>query len=271
MLTEMLGKGGRICQHAMEGKIRCPLIVRPTSEDVITGHLFQTLRVLNPRWWLPQMLNEALGSKRFRQQVFRNLRIELWQNKPPYPRELLPWEEGSTQVDVVISWANPPTTVFVEMKYGSDLSAKTSGDNGQHGFPSDQLVRNVRVGLLDCGYFQQQRLFESPLRDFVVLVVSPQSKHPLVAKYRQPDELRRSIPGSDRLRGLPKLPFVGESCYADIVRLLKRQRRWFSRPERTLIDTLTAYLEFKQAHVPERRVFGRATPALAVTGETHDS
>jgi len=57
MLTEMLGKGGRVCQPAREGKLKCPLIVRPTSEDVITGQLFGTLRAINPRWWLPNLLN----------------------------------------------------------------------------------------------------------------------------------------------------------------------------------------------------------------------
>jgi len=43
-------------------KLRCPLIVRPTSEDVITGHVFQTLGIINPRWWLADMLNLALGA-----------------------------------------------------------------------------------------------------------------------------------------------------------------------------------------------------------------
>ena len=60
MLTEMHGKGGTLCSHARTGAIRCPLIVRPTSEDVITGHLFQMLGYLNPRWWLPELLNTAL-------------------------------------------------------------------------------------------------------------------------------------------------------------------------------------------------------------------
>ena len=96
MLTELLGKGGQVCQQAKAGEIKCPLIVRPTSEDVITGQLFQALESVNPRWWLPQILNTALGTSRFRQQVFRRLRIDLWKNRPPYPRELLPWNEGST-------------------------------------------------------------------------------------------------------------------------------------------------------------------------------
>ena len=74
MLTELNGKGGCLCEPARQGKLRCPLIVRSTSEDVVTGQLFGTLRVLNPRWWLPDILNQALGAERFRRQVFRDLR-----------------------------------------------------------------------------------------------------------------------------------------------------------------------------------------------------
>src|SRR3954468_16242104 len=102
MLTEMLGKGGNLCSPARRGEIHCPLIVRPTSEDLITGHLVQSLRVLNARWWLPDLLNAGLGTDRFRRQYFRRLRIEPWRNRPRFPRELLPWEEGSTQVDITI-------------------------------------------------------------------------------------------------------------------------------------------------------------------------
>ena len=161
MLTEMLGKGGRVCEPAREGKLRCPLIIRPTSEDVVTGEIFQVLRAVNPRWWLPQMLNKALGASRFRQQVFRRLKIELWRNRPVYPRELLPWAEGSTQVDATITWENPPTTIYIETKYASGVSPKVVGDDGNRGFPSDQIVRNIRVGLFECGWFRTHGLFES--------------------------------------------------------------------------------------------------------------
>jgi hypothetical protein len=206
MLTELHGKAGRICQSALEGKLRCPLIVRPTSEDVITGHLAQVLRVLNPRWWLPDLLNLALGESRFHRQVFRRLKIEPWKNRPRYPRELLPWEEGSTQVDLVFSWENPPTTVYVEMKYGSDLSFTTAGNNGRGGFPSDQLIRNARVGLLECGWFNTGSLFDLPPRDFVLILCSPAKGHCLVHKYRDSKRLLRAIPHSDRLQGLPAAP-----------------------------------------------------------------
>jgi hypothetical protein len=253
MLTELLGKGGQVCQAAKDGQLRCPLIIRPTSEDVITGNLFGALRAVNPRWWLPQLLNRALGTRRFRQQVFRRLDIQLWKNRRPYPRELLPWEEGSTQVDVTITWENPPTTIFIEMKYGADLAAKTSGDNGSHGFPSDQLIRNIRVGLLECGWFQRGGLVQVPPRNFAVIVIGPTKGHPLVAAYRDPDRLRSAIPHHDRLSDLPVSPFVGEATYGEVAEVLQANLKWLSRPEQVLARDVADYLAFKVQRRPEER------------------
>lgn len=55
---------------------------------------------------LPDLLNHALGSERFHRQVFRDLRIELWQKQRTYPRQHLEWTEGQTEVDVVLTWEN---------------------------------------------------------------------------------------------------------------------------------------------------------------------
>ncbi len=261
MLTELRGKGGNLCSQARSGEIRCPLIVRPTSEDVITGHIFQSLGYLNPRWWLPDLLNAGLGAGRFQRQFFRDLKIRLWQNQPCYPKELLPWYEGSSQIDAVISFENPPTTIFIEAKYGSSLSTSVAGDDGRSGYPSDQLIRNIRVGLLQTGYFDQgEELFEQPPRDFVVLVLAPSKGHPLVEQYRDRWKLRGAIPHADRLVGLPQDPFVGEIDYNDIQSTLTSQARWMTAPERRVVADLAEYLEFKRSNLPNKMAFKSPGP-----------
>ena len=252
MFTEMLGKGGNVCSQAKEGSIRCPLIIRPTSEDAITGYVFQSLRAINPRWWLPQLLNNALGTDRFRQQVYRDLKIELWKNRAPYPRDMLPWREGSTQVDVTITWGNPPTTVFMEVKYTANLSASTTADDGSSGYPSDQLIRNARVGLLETGWFRRDELFQADRRDFTLIVFGPKTGNALVAAYRDTTRLLGAIPHSDRLSGLPATPFIGEASYQVLAGILKAHQRWLTRPERTIANDVAAYLDFKIAQLIQK-------------------
>lgn len=247
MWVERFGKAGGLCQPAREGQLRCPLIVRQTSEDVLVGHLFQSLHYLNPSWWLPDILNGALRAPRFRRQFFRNFRIELWKNRPWYPRTMLPWNEGSTQVDVTLAWENPPTTVFIEAKYTAELSAKTARNNGQHGYPSDQFVRTIRVGLLETGWFQAEELFDHPPRDFVCCMLGISVENPLVAKYRDPAQVMAAIPQSDRLKGLPGQPFVGEISYPQIARHLRERSRFMNRTERVIAEDLVEYLDFKQS------------------------
>jgi hypothetical protein len=251
MLTELSGKGGCLCQPAKAGQLRCPLIIRPTSEDVLTGHVFQALQIINPYWWLADLLNTALAAPRFRRQVYRHLKIALWKNRPYYPRELLPWPEGSTQVDATITWENPATTVFIEVKYGADLATTTARATAEHGYPADQLIRNLRVGLLECGYFDRDQLFHPHPRDFVLLLLAPEPGHPLIARYRDLDQLRAAIPHSNRLQGLPQVPFLGELSYRALSALLRRQRRWFTRPERDLVDLLVTYLDWKRSPAPK--------------------
>lgn len=246
MLTELHGKSGTFCEPARQGKLRCPLLVRSTSEDVITGHMVQAMRAINPRWWLPDLLNEALQAERFGRQVFRRLRIEPWINQQRTPPELLPWKEGSTQVDVGVFWENPPTTVFIEAKYQSDLSLTTANSDKQTDYPADQLIRNIRVGLHACGYFQQDHLFEIKPRDFIVLLLTATGQHPLVDRYRNTDQLLKAIPNSDQLITLPREPFIGQIAYRQIEEILKRQRRWFTRSEQSIADTLVDYLAFKR-------------------------
>ena len=217
MLVELKGKAGQLCEPARLGKLHCPLIVRSTSEDVVTDHIFRTLRLLNPRWWLSDLLNEALDAPRFRRQIFRRFRIDLWQRQRAFPAEWLPWARGPDRSRRRLQVGeSAPTTVFVEMKYGCDLSAGTVHNNGQMRFPSDQLIRNLRIGLLKCGWFNEGKLIDLPPRDCVVILISPAGDHPLVTRYRDPNELRSAMPASERLKSLPTLPFVGDLSFSQL-------------------------------------------------------
>lgn len=251
MLVELHGKAGTLCQPAKLGQLHCPLIVRPTSEDNVSAHLVHGLRLLNPRNWVSDFLNSALGWERFPRQIYRKFRIEPWVGKSPFPRDLIPWREGGTEVDIQLTWENPPTTIFIEAKYGSPLSGRTNGNDGSHGYPSDQLVRNIRVGLHECGYYLGNALFEMSPRQFAVVVLAPETGNPLVKEYRNPDRLKEAIPHGDRI-DWPRNPFVGEIGYRDIRNVLLSRRRFASKAERSIVDGLIEYLTFKHQSRPNR-------------------
>ena len=62
-----------------------------------------------------------------------------------------------------------------------------------------------------------------------------------------------AIPCSDKLRGLPQHPFIGQLGYGQVGRLLRDNRRWLSKPERTIVDDVVHYLSFKVLNVRRDR------------------
>lgn len=164
--VELRGKGGCVCQPARRGEIRCPLIVRPTSEDVVVGNVFGTLQHIPPHLWLNAILNQALGTDEFRQVWFKDFSLRLWEKQPRYPPELLDFREGHTEPDVIIEWENPPTTVWIEAKWLSGFSKGTvnKADN-------DQISRSIRMLRYQAGQIQADRLFHTPQRRGVLILV----------------------------------------------------------------------------------------------------
>ncbi len=252
MLVEIGRKAGCFCDLAEQGKLHCPLNVRASSEDVVTGELFGKLQLIDPRWWLPNLLNRSLGTTEFRQQVYRNLEIKLWSTQPLFPAELLPWREGRTEVDVEIRWENPATTIFIEMKLGSDVSKTTSRTNGSEVYPSDQLIRNIRVGLHQSGWFRDGELFDSSKRRFGLIFVSPKTGHPLVDHYQDRGRLIQSIPRGSELIELPDSPIIGASSYRGISQVLDKNHRFMSATERKIASGLQEYLDLKTGQIMKK-------------------
>lgn len=250
--AEIKGKGGHFCGPAQSGTVRCPLILRPTSEDLITATAFTLLRYLPPGRWLPEILNVALKTHEFSYKSYKDLKYGLWENKPAFPRDLLPWREGSTQVDFQLSFENPPTTLFVESKFGSPLSPRVTNDDGSSGYPSDQLIRNVRVGLYECGYYDHglDLFAPPPKRQFYCILFAPRRGNPLVRRYRNMDRLRAGIPHADRIKAWPQPPFIGELSYRDLGTIIRGFYKQLSPCEQVVARDLITYLDFKRASVP---------------------
>lgn len=165
--VEMNGKAGRLCEPARKGELRCPLIVRPTSEDVIVGNVFGLLRHIRPHLWLNDLLNAALGVRLFRQVWFREFSMRLWERQAPVPSELLGFREGRNEPDVLIEWENPPTTVWIEAKWLSKI-----GSHSTHAEGNDQATRGIRTLLNLTGNISTHRLFSIPARRPVWLSIA---------------------------------------------------------------------------------------------------
>ena len=128
---------------------------------------------------------------------------------------------------------------------GSPLSATTVNNNGQNGHASDQLLRNIRIGLYKCGWYAQNLLFEQAVRDLVVILLAPEIGNPLAAKYQDHSNIKRALPHPSDLLGLPAEPFVGEFSYGQLAKILKANTRFMSAAERTLVRLIVDYLELK--------------------------
>jgi hypothetical protein len=168
-------------------------------------------------------------------------------------------------VDLTISFENPPTAVYFEAKYLADLSPNVT--NG----PSNQLIRNIRVGLLECGWFQYGDQVPKPPRDFVLILLAPSKGNELVRYYQNPENVKAAIPHNEKLLGLPKVPFVGELTYGELIRLLTRQRPRFTRPEKQVVDQLIEYLEFKLARTGMIQEIPKSQPTLVTISKPEES
>jgi hypothetical protein len=175
----MHGKGGRVCARDYRNGNGCPLIVRSTSEDVLTGNVFGILRHLRPSLWLRPMLNAAFNTRRFQTCSMSRLRVVFWPDLPPPAHPTL--REGWSQPDLLIAFDR--TLVVVECKYNAPLATRTTHDRDR-----DQLVRLLDVAHAQC--VDKQMFAREP---WVLLLALPALEPPLVTRYRDPVQLEGAL------------------------------------------------------------------------------
>ena len=241
MEVELNGKAGRVCQHALDGTIRCPCIVRTTSEDVVVGNVFGMLKHIRPHLWLTPLLNAAYDTDRYRQVWYKNLSVRFWERQERFPPELLSFKEGRTEPDIIIGWDNPPTTLWIEAKWGSPVAQHTSGDR-----TNDQVVRGIRTLLHATGHISQTELIPVPRRRAMWLALVVDDDDEVLNTY--PD---RSV--TIRLRDRSTHTFAfGVSRWGDVERSLNESHG--TGVEQQILASTSRYLKEKLNLMPEALV-----------------
>ena len=135
-LLELAGKTGHICPPGHVRTGGCPMLLRTTSEDVMTSTVVGILKNLTPQKWLGQWLNQSFQTEAFSKAKFDDLSFELWTSLTPPPG--LKHREGDSHPDLVISFDD--VVIGCEVKYTSPLSGGTS-----HSGKRNQVIRYIDV------------------------------------------------------------------------------------------------------------------------------
>lgn len=229
-------KAGRVCEGSYRKGPGCPLIVRQTSEDVLTANVFGLLRRLRPGLWLRPMLNKAFRTGRFQSRPMKHLAVEFWKPVPPPSNRLD--IEGNSEIDVAITFES--TVVFTEAKYRSPLSASTSHDPNR-----DQLIR-----LLDVAYSTARTSDLFPREPFVFVLGLPRTEPELVTRYRNPNSIAEALAHHRRFPDHSEMAeylalHVGYLSWSSLGEVLRTSGRRATSLEAALLVDVARYIDHK--------------------------
>ena len=236
---ELEGDGkklGKICERGYRNGPSCPLILRQSSEDLLTANVFGLLRRLRPALWLEPMLRAAFPRHDVPRLRFKDVTLALWK-KIPAPAERAV-REGFTEVDVYVAFG--VSVLLVESKFTSSLTPATA-----HDAQRDQLIRLIHVAfshLVDGEFFPR-----APL----VLVLGVWGREPrLVTTYRNPDAICASVSSiRSREDGIAIARMLSEGVaylsWQRLARLLSAATQQGTALEAALLKDLVAYITAK--------------------------
>jgi hypothetical protein len=228
--------GKKVCPPFHVRKGNCPLIVRTTSEDLLTANVFGILKNLDPKIWLRRLLGEAIKGKDFSRHTFENLSFEFWKKyRPPINRAT---REGVSEVDVTLSYKDG--VIFIEAKYLATIASKTTHDPD----------RNQIIRYLDLAAYHHLN-YPGAVRDFYLILIMDTDEPPRVLTHcLLPKKLIEELSGpglfgnrSDIIDLLVK--GTGWISWHNLNQLLKRTRDEFGMAERRFLDDLILYLTYK--------------------------
>jgi hypothetical protein len=229
--------GKKVCPPNYVRKSNCPLIVRTTSEDLLTANVFGILKNLDPKIWLRRFLGEAIKGKDFSRHTFEGLSFEFWKRyRPPANRK---YREGISEVDVTISYKDG--IIFIEAKYLAPVSARTSNDPQR-----DQVIR-----YLDLAAYHFLNHPDTVKEFYFVLIMDTEKPPWILTRYRYNQNLIKGLTGP----GLFKPPVdtgrllskgIGWLTWQQVKMILETTKGHFkTEAERKFVEDLIIYLDYK--------------------------
>jgi hypothetical protein len=229
--------GKKVCPPNYVRKSNCPLIVRTTSEDLLTANVFGILKNLDPKIWLRKFLGEAIKGKDFSRHTFESLSFEFWKKyRPPVNRK---YKEGISEVDVTISYKDG--IIFIEAKYLAPVSLRTTNDMRR-----DQVIR-----YLDLAAFHFLNHPDSVKEFYFVLIMDTEKPPWILTRYKSQRNLFKGLThqglfqmnqdiGSVLSKGIGWLTWKQVRKILDITK-----GQFITAVERRFVDDLIIYLDYK--------------------------
>jgi hypothetical protein len=229
--------GKKVCPPNYVRKYNCPLIVRTTSEDLLTANVFGILKNLDPKVWLRRFLGEAIKGKDFSRHTFENLSFEFWKRyRPPANRK---YKEGISEIDVTISYKDG--IIFIEAKYLAPVNLRTTSDPRR-----DQIIR-----YLDLAAYHFLNHPDAVKEFYFILIMDTEKPPWILTRYRCNQNLIKGLthpglfePSVDTGRLLSK--GIGWLTWTQLRKILEITRDQFrTQAERRFVDDLIVYLNYK--------------------------
>jgi hypothetical protein len=235
-------RGKTVCPPNYTRVNSCPLILRSTSEDILTANVFGILKNLNPHIWLKKFLAEALKQD-FSRAPLENLSFDFW--KRIYPPGNMTYKEGISEVDLIISFDN--SVILLEAKYLAPLSKNTT-----HCATRNQLIRYIDIAINHYLYDA-----ENPKDLYFVVLTSTKMKPWLIRYYRNPqrifNEVTRASMFADYIKASETIcKRIGWINWERIRTILETSKNYFQGiAERKFTEDLIQYLNHKEKEAIE--------------------
>jgi hypothetical protein len=228
--------GKKVCPPNYVRKSNCPLIVRTTSEDLLTANVFGILKNLDPKIWLTRLLGEAIG-KDFSNHSYENLRFAFWKKyRPPVNRK---YREGISEVDVTISYKDG--VIFIEAKYLAPVNLRTT-----HDIRRDQVIR-----YLDLATYHYLNHPDRVTEFYLVLITDTEKPPWILTRYRYTQNLLKGLTNPGFFKPTVDISYLlskgtGWLSWRQLKAILETTREEFrTQVERKFVEDLIVYLDYK--------------------------